>query len=160
MNEIPLRDIHLPEAVSWWPPAPGWWLLIVALVVLVLGFIFLWRWIKHKPLRKLAAIEFNNIVANFGQQRDSRQLLGQLSTLLRRVLMNYLGRNSSAAVTGDDWIKQLNMLADKNCFNAEQEALLSRGQFQQELDFDSHALLNSCERWIKALPRSQQRVSV
>ena len=22
-----LRGYHLPEAVSWWPPGPGWWLL-------------------------------------------------------------------------------------------------------------------------------------
>ena len=29
-----LKDIHLPQAVHWWPPAPGWWL--VALLVLAL----------------------------------------------------------------------------------------------------------------------------
>ena len=31
-----LRDIHLPEAVSLWPLAPGWWLLL-ALIAAVLG---------------------------------------------------------------------------------------------------------------------------
>ena len=31
LQQLPLRDIHLPEAVSWWPPAYGWWLLVVLL---------------------------------------------------------------------------------------------------------------------------------
>ncbi|MCP4488557.1 MAG: DUF4381 domain-containing protein [Gammaproteobacteria bacterium] len=160
MNEITLRDIHLPEAVSWWPPAPGWWLLLMALVALMLGSFFLWRWMKHKPLRKLSVIEYKNIVNNFHQQQDSRLLLSQLSTLLRRILMSYQGRNNNASIIGDDWIKQLNLLANKNCFSAEQENLLSRGQFQRDLDFDSLALLASCEHWIATLPRSHQHVSV
>ncbi|MDC0000311.1 DUF4381 domain-containing protein [Porticoccaceae bacterium] len=33
-----LRDIHLPETVSWWPLAPGWWVLII-LLGLVTGWI-------------------------------------------------------------------------------------------------------------------------
>jgi len=31
----PLRPLHLPDQIGWWPPAPGWWLLAgVAAVVL------------------------------------------------------------------------------------------------------------------------------
>ena len=25
-----LRDIQLPEPISWWPLAPGWWVLIIS----------------------------------------------------------------------------------------------------------------------------------
>lgn len=30
-----LRDIHLPADISWWPLAPGWWVLIIALGLLI-----------------------------------------------------------------------------------------------------------------------------
>lgn len=35
-----LRDIHLPETISWWPLAPGWWALIILLGLLIGWFAF------------------------------------------------------------------------------------------------------------------------
>ena len=29
---VNLKDIHLPPPVSFWPPAPGWWILAVLLI--------------------------------------------------------------------------------------------------------------------------------
>ena len=44
-----LKDIHLPGAVSAWPPAPGWWILTFLLLALVTWII--WKlWQKHQPL--------------------------------------------------------------------------------------------------------------
>ena len=42
MNELELRDIHLPEASLWWPPAPGWWISALLLLLLMLLVILLW----------------------------------------------------------------------------------------------------------------------
>ena len=44
-NTLPLRDLHLPDAIGWWPLAPGWW-VVIALVAALLGYI-LWRVYKH-----------------------------------------------------------------------------------------------------------------
>jgi len=46
MNQLPtqptlnLRDIHLPDPISWWPIAPGWW-MIIASVILVIAVVFI-----------------------------------------------------------------------------------------------------------------------
>ena len=37
-EQIPLRDLHLPEAIGLWPLAPGWWVTIT-LAVIFLGFL-------------------------------------------------------------------------------------------------------------------------
>jgi len=36
-----LHDIHLPEAIGWWPLAPGWYLLTAAIAIacLLIGFL-------------------------------------------------------------------------------------------------------------------------
>ena len=41
-QNLDLRDIHLPDPISWWPIAPGWWLVIVSLF-LIIAVIFILR---------------------------------------------------------------------------------------------------------------------
>lgn len=49
-DALVLRDVHVPPAPSLWPPAPGWWLVIgVVALVLVFGAILLWR--RRRRLR-------------------------------------------------------------------------------------------------------------
>ncbi len=54
MNELELRDIHLPDASLWWPLAPGWW--IAAALLLVLGLLTPWliRRLRYKPVNRLS----------------------------------------------------------------------------------------------------------
>ena len=53
-----LRDIHLPEGVSLWPPAYGWYVIVAAIVlvyVLVRYYRF-WR-MKNRKLYALHLLE-------------------------------------------------------------------------------------------------------
>ena len=51
ISNIPLRDIHLPGDISWWPPAIGWWIVAALIILLGLGLYMLKR---RRERRKVA----------------------------------------------------------------------------------------------------------
>jgi Domain of unknown function (DUF4381) len=160
MNELKLKDIHLPEVSLWWPPAPGWWLALLLLLMLLVILLWAIRRIKQKPLRRLCLRELERI----RQQRDSglsdSDVLGDIAVLLRRALISYHGRDAYAASTGDAWIKQLQQVVPRHGFDSAQLQLLARDRYKPGCRYDIENLLLSCERWLRALPRREPRVSV
>lgn len=85
-----LRDIHLPAELSWWPPAPGWWLL--AALVLVLIAVVGWAWRRHRRVRgreQEILDELDQLVRQHRDDDDPDGLLRDLHQLLRRVTRQY-----------------------------------------------------------------------
>jgi hypothetical protein len=159
MNELALKDIHLPDSILWWPPAPGWWVLGVVLIIFLFLMLLpkLWRWLRYKPVRSLSLKEFYLIKQSHQQQADQKQTLQAITTLLRRTVMSKSGRIGHAGVVGDDWINQLNQMSQKDCFTQAQGELLKHGRYQPAIEgqnkADIDSLLQSCENWIKSLPK-------
>lgn len=154
-NGLQLRDIHLPEAVSWWPPAIGWWLTPLLLILLALGIIALRRALhkrRHSAHKKIARAELQRIKQQYTDHADALHSLRELSVLLRRVALSYLPREHSASLIGEAWIAQLNQLAPHTAFKQQHLELLSRGVYQPQLDADLTPLLNQCEQWLQQLP--------
>lgn len=159
MNELELRDIHLPEASLWWPPAHGWWIALLLLIVLLVILVWAIRWIRHKPLRRLSLRELERIRQRHDSGSSEKAVLAEIAVLLRRTLISYHGRDSFAASAGDAWIEQLQQVAPQQGFNDEQLQLLSRDRYKADYSCDIESLLQACERWLRALPRSEPRVS-
>lgn len=159
MNELELRDIHLPEMSLWWPPAPGWW--VVLLLLLVLPVILFWaiRWIKHKPLHRLSLRELDRIRQRHSEGSSDKDVLADIAVLLRRTMISYHGRDACAASAGGVWIEQLQQVMPQHGFSDEQLQLLSRDRYKLDYTCDIGNLLQTCERWLRALPRSESRVS-
>lgn len=107
-TQLPLRDLHLPDPVGWWPLAPGWWVIIV-LAVGGLGWLLYRGWQKYRynaprryALRSLAAIE-----AEYLSERNAARLGRQISELLRRAMLAYAPRDAVAGLTGEAWLQWL-----------------------------------------------------
>ena len=107
-SQLPLRDLHLPEAIGWWPPAPGWWVLF-ALALAALGWLLL-RLIRKRRFdaaRRYAMRELANVESAYLAHRNVVTLARQVSQLLRRGMLAYAPRREVAGLTGEDWLRWL-----------------------------------------------------
>src|SRR5690606_40825768 len=106
-STLPLRDIHLPGPVSWWPPAPGWWVLLAAgLAALVF---VLYR--RHRERGRRAALAaISRIVAEIEAGADPAESLRRMSTVLRRFAMSAAADGDARVVpglVGRGWLEYL-----------------------------------------------------
>ena len=151
--ELPLRDIHLPEPVSWWPPAPGWWVLTV--ILLLLPFLIRWLWRRrpqaphHRRLYHRAAAELDRLERDCGD--DPAAALRRLSALLRRVAISARPRTDVAALTGLRWLHFLDQWVDGPRFSDGPGAILAAGPYQDTVRADIPALLALCRRWLAGI---------
>lgn len=159
MNELELRDIHLPDVSLWWPPAPGWWVVLALLLLLAVMLPWLIQRLRHKPVNRLCLQELKTIRQRFTVGQPENDVLRETSALLRRTLIAYRGRRGFAASTGDAWINQLQSLAASESFSQAQLELLAHRRYQPDTDSDIDKLLQACERWIRSLPRGEVHVS-
>ena len=158
MIELDLRDIHLPDGVTWWPPGPGWWML--ALVLTLLATLLWWYWRRHRNPLKLASLqELSRLRAAHANGAAETCTVAQVSTLMRRIAISRLGRAQVAGITGDAWRGCLEELSIDCEFNRDQLDLLTYQRFQRNPDCDVDGLLRACEKWVHGLPREGEHVS-
>jgi hypothetical protein len=103
-----LRDIHLPEPVSAWPPGPGWWLL----AALLLGtLVALAAWALHRyrsnGWRRQARRELTLAYREWQGGGDAGRFLQQLNEILKRAALNQSSQAGLAGLCGEDWSRYL-----------------------------------------------------
>lgn len=147
--ELPLRDIHLPADIGWWPPAPGWWVLAAAVLVAV-GFAVrrLLRPRRVDPVKE-ADTRMASVEAAFRDSGDTLRLLQDLSGLLRQVAMSALGRPAAAAPVGAEWLALLDRLGDTDAFTAGAGRALADGPYRPAAAADADAVLAVCRDWLR-----------
>ena len=153
-----LADIRLPGEISWWPPAPGWWIL--AALVLFSG-VFAWRTYARardtKLLLSFALAELQLCMKNYSQQAAGNNpiaglnFLNATNSVLRRVALFHNPHSAIASLSGDDWAQFLS-LSSTSAAPLLTDPLregFSNGRFQRELAVDAEALHAFAIGWIK-----------
>lgn len=152
MNDaLPLRDIHLPDPASWWPPAPGWWLLLALAGIAALIVWHRRRTRARRDLRRLAFLELERIENRFVQRNNERQALEELSVLLRRIAIARYPRTQVAALTGARWLKFLDgVTGDDRFSNGAGRALADAPYNPAAVPDNVPDLIDLCRRWLEA----------
>ena len=86
-----LSDIHLPDNVHNYPIAPGWWLLaVIVLAILVYGIIKLRQYFKARKVQKQAL-----------KQLSTASEISTIVALLKWAALQYFPRTHVAHLTGN-----------------------------------------------------------
>lgn len=107
-EQIPLRDLHLPETFGWWPLAPGWW-IVFGLLLIVLGFA-LQRYREYRArnmVRRHALARLDELLTEYETHRNVVSFSARVSELLRRTMLAYAPRQHVAGLTGEQWLAWL-----------------------------------------------------
>ncbi len=104
-----LKDIYLPAPVGWWPLAPGWYILFVFLVslIIVASFIAYKRYLNARA-KKHALVLLQSYVHQYEKDRNVQLASAHISELLKRVALVYFPRSKVASIHGKEWINFLN----------------------------------------------------
>ena len=147
MNNIPeIHDIHIPESVSIFPLAYGWWIILGAVAGLfVLYKVILW---SVKTSKKLYALK------KLKKLENEKPIIAavQMSELLRRICA--LKYKEASVLYGDEWISFLNSHT-KYKLSEKAASLLVYAPFMNPNDtlYDFQTVLDLkefCKQWIGA----------
>ena len=150
-SQIPLRDIHLPAEVAAWPPAPGWWVLAVALLIGA-GWA-LWRYAQGYR-RRAALRTLEKVRANLEDGCPADECLPVVSSVVRRFAMTVAASpRGMAGLVGDRWLTWLDSQWDQHQFLNGPGHALARAPYAPPNTFsneDAVALTRVCIDWVRA----------
>jgi hypothetical protein len=146
-----LHDIHLPAPVSFWPPAPGWWVLVGLVIVAILG-VWLWRRARRRSLRRAALGELDALATAYAAESDALALARGLSALVRRLALRCFGARRVASLRGADWNRFLAETAGSPALTPELAESLALALYRRpgaECPDEAPAWIAAVRGWIR-----------
>ena len=144
-----LRDIHAAPAAPWWPPAPGWWLLAL-LVLLVLGWVFrrlVARYRVHQRRKQMLGW-VDHLNANIDPNREPQVYLSTLNRIFKLVALRAFSGDHCAVLAGQTWA---DFLIEKMKGSSSTESLnvLASGPYDPAPQFDPEIMSELTRYWIR-----------
>ena len=151
--ELALRDIHLPDGILWWPLAPGWWILFLLFLFIVLCFfVYKKTWYKRK-VKKNIKLELEHYYQEFKVSGNAQSFIQQLSGLLRRVSLYRFHEDAIAKLLGIEWLEFLdsklpNNQSEQLSFKVGVGKIFLSGPYQPIINEDVSPVYKLVDKWL------------
>lgn len=144
-----LRDIYLPQPVSWWPPAPGWYFVaLIAMLLITVIASYGYQYYANGRAKRQALLLLDAYNQQYLQDNNSQLISAKISELLRRVALVYFPREQVASLQGEAWLAFLNASGKNINFHAVRECLLEL-PYQSGQEMNLKPLFARARAWIK-----------
>lgn len=149
-----LPPLHLPEPISFWPPAVGWWLLLFLLLVLLSFFVhYAIKYKRRNRLRKAALRQLDKIWQCYRKDGRADNYLVAVNRLLKQFVMQQYPDKSLHTLSGRVWLNGLQELSPRSNMSADSASVLLT-VYARHADYseqDVQALQPLLRQWFKAL---------
>jgi len=154
-----LRDIQLPEPVTWWPVAPGWW----GIALLLLLSIFYFAFSRRRKNSNNLDHQLKQVYTDFQNNGDTQQYYSRITRLLREAALDYTnqgssGRHSAVALHGVRWVDWLQQRSGIQ-LSLSVRTLLSDTCYQKFPEPPDHRLHHEITRCIAGLSKPYNKSS-
>lgn len=166
-----LADIHLPGEVSFWPPAPGWWML-AGLLLLAVALVGRYFYLQGRNKRKMSSAlrELDQAYRNWQEKSQVENMRNQagldllysFNAILKRVALVYYPQTDVAKLTGSAWLRFLDAADRGTEFSEGAGKVLSDGTYRPVFSADVDGLHTITRQWIMKhylQPRVTKRAS-
>jgi hypothetical protein len=155
-----LQPLIAPPPIGFWPPAPGWWLLLLLIPLAAWGLWRLRRFLPGKgkaapaeqpldPVRLAALAELERLPKPY-DGAPAGAWLQQINGLLKRLCRNHYPYSQSHTLNGRKWLAFL----DNRCPAAglTRWMVLVEGAYKPECKLDDKAIIGltqAVDTWIR-----------
>lgn len=158
--DLPLREIHLPEPIGWWPLAPGWWWVIglTLLSAAVVAAVVLYTRYKRSRLGYWLKPEFQALLSSYAENHDAMAFVQSVSSLLRRACLSLYPRHSVASLTSEAWLGLLDETGGTSEFTRGAGRLLADGPYLRKASpADVDILVPLLTDWVERCAKKKLR---
>ncbi|NNM59451.1 MAG: DUF4381 domain-containing protein [Legionellales bacterium] len=145
-----LKDIKQPPPVSWWPLAPGWYILLgLVMIIAVIGAYYAYRHFKKWHRKRLVLSQIQALKLWFAEHADTQQVASQLSILLKQVVFVSYPPQEVAGLHGEDWLLFLDRVSRSSKYSQGCGRLLMTAPYATQTDENLDDLFQLVKQTIK-----------